>query len=283
MAACMPLRLFALLLLLLSAPLAAHPLQVFVAVPPLAWLVEQVGGPQVQVHSLVVPGQDPHSFEPTPSQLSALQGADLYLRLDMPFERAWLPRVMTVNPDLLVIALYDELQIEPALQTGGQGDADDPHVWTDPRLMLALSEMVRDTLIGAQPSDTAGFHRRQQALALQLEALDRQLASRFARLARKTFLVHHPAWGFFARRYGLTQLAIEREGKEPGPRALAELATQVRRLGITTLFVEPQASDHLAHGLADTLGLRIVPLDPLAADYPANLRHVADLIEEAGR
>lgn len=281
----MSLRLLGIVLLLLSAPLAARPLQVFVAVPPLAWLVQQVGGEQVQVHSLVVPGQDPHNYEPAPSQLAALEGADLYLRLDMPFERAWLPRVMMVNPGLLVVALYDELQIEPALQATTQGGvhAEDPHVWTDPRLMVALSEMVRDALTGTLPAETAGFHRRQRALAVQLLTLDHELAARFAALPRKTFLVHHPAWGFLARRYGLTQLAIEHEGKEPGPRALAELAAQVRSRGINTLFVEPQASDHLAHGLADTLGLRIVTLDPLAADYPANLRRVASQIEEAAR
>jgi len=273
------------LLLLLSAPLSARPLQVFVGVAPLAWLVQQVGGEQVVVHQLVAAGQDPHAFEPTPRQLATLAGADLYLQLDMSFERTWLPRAMALNPQLLVLNLLDELQIEPAVAqaASGHGSDGDRHVWTDPRLMQALSGMVRDILVGALPAHSAEFHHRQQALARRLKLLDDELAARLAVLPRKVFLVHHPAWGYLARRYGLTQLAMEHEGKEPGPRAMAGLAATVQRLGITTLFVEPQASAHLAHGLADGLGLRVVPLDPLASDYPANLRRVAERLEAAAR
>lgn len=253
---------------------------VFVTVAPLAWLVEGVGGDRVQVHSLVRAGQDPHGFEPSSRQLAALQQADAYLSLGLPFERAWLPRVAGQNPELRIVRL-----IEPHRDGHGHHDhgGEDPHVWTDPRQMAAMSEQVSDLLSALIPDAAADFAARQAQLSVRLDALDRGLAERFAGMQNKVFLVHHPAWGHLAARYGLTQLAVEQDGKEPGPKALAALSARVKRHGITTLFVEPQASDHLAHGLADALGLRVVALDPLAADYDTNLRQVAERITEGVR
>jgi zinc transport system substrate-binding protein len=269
---------------LLMAPMLAFAgrLQVFVTVAPLAWLVGQVGGEQVAVHSLVKPGQDPHGFEPGPRQIGALQQADAYLSLGLPFERAWLPRVMAQNPSLRLVRLGD-VEAEDGHDhhhDGHDHGGEDPHVWTDPRQMQAISVQVRELLSELAPEKAVVFASRQRALSASLEGLDLALARRFGAMSEKVFLVHHPAWGHLAERYGLTQLSIEQDGKEPGPRALAALADEVKRHGITTLFVEPQASDQLSHGLADSLGLAVVQLDPLAYDYEANMRRVAERIAE---
>lgn len=263
---------------------ARHPVNVFVTVAPLAWLVNGIGGEQVQVHSLVKPGQDPHGFEPSPRQLAALQQADAYLSLGLPFERAWLPRVAGQHPALRIVHLGEEAHGHEHEHEHEHGHGEhDPHLWTDPVQMLALSEQVRDLLIELAPQEEQAFTARQAEVAARLQALHRFLADRFATMEPKVFLVHHPAWGRLAARYGLTQLAIEQDGKEPGPKALAALSAEVKRHGITAMFVEPQASDHLARGLADTLGLKIVALDPLAADYDENLRQVAERIVESVR
>jgi zinc transport system substrate-binding protein len=277
----------ALLFCLCLAPVAAFAApRVFVTVAPLAWLVEQVGGPDVEVRSLVRPGQDPHGFEPSPRQLGALQDADAYLSLGLPFEQAWLPRMAALHPRLRVVELLAVDGTAAGHQDAGHNHRHgtiDPHVWTDPLRMLALSELVRDLLAELQPATQASYAQRQHEVAQRLRALHAELETRFAAMPRQVFLVHHPAWGHLAARYGLNQLAIERDGKEPGPQALAALAAQVRQQGIHTLFVEPQMSDHLAHGLADTLGLEIQVLDPLAGDYPENLRRVAQQIVEGSR
>jgi zinc transport system substrate-binding protein len=289
----MPLRIVLLCLccLLPASATATAELRVFVTVAPLAWLVEALGGSHVRVFSLVKPGQDPHSFEPSPGQLSGLRDADAYLSLGLPFERAWLPRMAAQHPQLRLVELVED-SAAPA-QTPAHHPAEhhhrhsdhpagvDPHIWTDPLGMAQLSRRVSELLGDLRPAAAEEFRRRQHDVALQLRELHDDLTATFAAMPRKVFLVHHPAWGHLAARYGLTQLAIERDGKEPGPRALATLAEQVRLQRIRTLFVEPQISDHLAHGLADTLGLEIAVLDPLAADYPHNMRRVAQRIAGA--
>ena len=198
-----------LLLLVLPAFLAtqawagAAPLRLSVSVAPLTWLVQQLGGDQVQVQTLVRSGQDPHAYEPTPGQLTVLQGADSYLGMDLPFERAWLPRVRAANPDLRVVMLVDDHGASTL----------DPHLWVDPNNMVNMAGQVTELLVALRPGQAGFFAANRQRLVAKLMALDRELASRFATLSRKTFLVHHPAWGHLAARYGLIQLAIEQEGK----------------------------------------------------------------------
>lgn len=260
-------------LLLLPALALAEPLRLAVSVSPIAWLVQQVGGDRVRVQTLVRPGQDPHGFEPTPTQLGELQQATAYLTLNLPFERAWLPRVRAVNPQLQVVAL----------QSGHALDLHDPHIWLNPQRMHDLAGELAVLLSTLAPQERDRFAANAAAVAGRLATLDSELAARFAAARGQTFLVHHAAWGHFAHRYGLTQLAIEQDGKEPGPRRLAKLTARVRALGIDTLFIEPQASRHTAQGLADALHLALIPLDPMAGDYMVNLRRSAAAIAQALR
>jgi zinc transport system substrate-binding protein len=133
---------------------------------------------------------------------------------------------------------------------------------------------LRDLL----PNEAAELDRRAAQLAATLNALDRELAALLAPCAGRPFLVHHPAWEALANRYGLEQVAVEVDGKDPLDHELAALRDQVARLGLTTLFVQPQVRRGPALAVAGTLSLATVELDPLAADPPTALRHAADAI-----
>ncbi|HSO06429.1 MAG TPA: zinc ABC transporter substrate-binding protein, partial [Pelomicrobium sp.] len=98
---------------------------------------------------------------------------------------------------------------------------------------------------------------------------------------RRKFLVFHPSWAYFARAYGLTELAIEVEGKEPGPRQLAAVIDIARKEGIGVIFIQPQFSRRSAETVAQALSARIATLDPLAEDWPANLQLAAEALRAA--
>jgi zinc transport system substrate-binding protein len=91
-------------------------------------------------------------------------------------------------------------------------------------------------------------------------------------------MVFHPAWGYFADTYGLQQISIEVEGKEPGPRSLARLINNARAQGVKTVFVDGRISHKHANTVADAIGGRVVTIDPLAEDYEQNLRQVARIL-----
>ncbi len=257
-------RLFLLLLLLSPALLAASPLQLFVSVLPQRQIVERVGGDQVAVSVMVGPGFEPASYEPSPRQIAAVSTAVLYARIGVPFEKAWLARIQAANPAL---EIWD--------MRGQVAQRDDPHVWTDPLLVKAMAARLRDRLSALRPDAAAEFAANYAAYADELDDLHRELQALLAPYRGRSFMVFHPAWSYFAARYGLHQLSVEHEGKEPGPRAMQALIEQAKALGLTTLFVEPEFHHQSAAAVARGFGGRLVQIDPLAPDLTANLRLVA--------
>ncbi len=286
----MSIRLLLLLLLcLLTASTNASPLPVYGSVAPISAIVAAVGGEQVKVASLLRPGESPLTFSPTPRQLADLADSRLLFSAGLPFERAWIPRIRGLSPTLEVVDLRQGLDLianphaHPGADHHGDADEPDPHIWTDPLLVVRISEVIRDRLSQLDPGHAPHYSDRQQALARRLLALDRKLSADLASLAHRRFLVFHPAWGYFARRYGLTQLAIEHEGKQAGGRWVAELIEQARRDGIRVILVQPQFDRRLAQQIADAIGGRVFSVDPLSRDFEESLRKLAAVLREESR
>lgn len=277
------------------------PLHVFVTLLPQKAFVERVGGPRVQVQVLVQPGASPHTYDPTPRQVAALAQADLYVAVGVSFEDAWMGRIRATNPGMRVLdssrgirpraleAHDDEPQsghghdeAVPADAHGHDRQARDPHIWTSPPLVKQMAAGIRDALTELDPAGGPAYAANYAAFAAELDALDQDIRARLAGLANRRFMVFHPAWGYFADTYGLTQVPIEREGKEPGPRALAALIDQARREQVRVIFVQPQFSRKAAAQVAAAIGGRVEVMDALAPDYLANLRRVAALLAAEG-
>lgn len=308
-----------LLLLLVSAIVPAvgqtEPLRVFTGVLPIRTFVEKIGREHVDVRAMVRPGYNPHTYDPTPQQIATLSGAALYISTGVPFEHAWMARIRSANPDMQILDARNgidlsEMQVHER-DDGGDGDThgalrreqghdrnaghghaadhtedvrhyeSDSHVWTDPRLVIYMVGNIRAKLTELAPAYAADFVRNHAAYVAELDALDRELRALLEPLPDRKFMVFHPAWGYFARAYGLTQVPIEKAGKEPGPRALTELIEQARREQVKVIFVQPQFSRKSAAQVARAIGGRVVAIDPLAADYAANLRKVARQIAGA--
>jgi zinc transport system substrate-binding protein len=257
-------------------------LRAFVSVSPQRTFVRRIAGTQVQVEVLAQPGQDPHTYEPTPRQVTKLTQADFYVRIGVPFEDAWLPRIRAANPHMDVVDLRAGLDLSPPGGSKGQRDLD-PHLWTSPLLVKRMGRYLCAYLSRRDPSGRAFYQAHYATFAADLERLDRDIRSTLAGLEQRSFMVFHPAWGAFAAAYGLTQIAIEQFGKEPGAKALGRLIDQARRQAIRVIFVQPQLDRKAARTLAAAIGGRVEVLDPLAEDYFANLRRVARRIAEARR
>ena len=162
-------------------------------------------------------------------------------------------------------------------------EAEDPHVWLSPMLVRdMLPDMARE-LGRLVPGRAAEFRANAKAFAAELEALDETLANRFADVPRnkRVFLTFHPSWRYFAHNYGLTELAIEVEGKEPGPQSMKEIINTAKAYGIRTIFVEPQFPRAAAGAIAANIGARVVTVDPLAEDLPAAYTDLADKLMES--
>lgn len=268
------------------------PVKVFVSVLPLKYFVERVGGEGVEVSVMVGPGRSPATYEPTPRQMAELSRAQIYFRVGVPFEQVWMKRLADLNPKLRIIDLRDGIHLRtlPAHHHENleehrgpedhdhmepQGEEKDPHIWTDPRLVKIMAEQIRNTLTTLAPSRGDEYAANCRAFIADLDRLDRLIRDRLAGVKQRRFLVFHPAWGYFADAYGLQQVAVEAEGKEPGPQALARIISQAREEQIRVIFVQQQFSQTTAKTVARAIDAKVVAVDPLAEDYLANMRLAA--------
>ena len=282
-------RLAALLLLsgLMAPAQAEQKINVFVSIAPQQHFVEQVGGDRVAVSVMVGPGQSPELYEPTPRQMARLAGADLYFSIGMPFESSWLPEIRKNNPALKIVACCAELarlagHEHHGHEHGGHdsdhGNSMDPHVWTDPNNVMVIAGLIEAALASHDKANAEAYRQAARAFNKQLQALDRLIAEKTAALKNRQLIVAHPSWGYFAERYGLSQISIEQDGKEIQGRSLAELIKFARQRNIRAVFTQPQFNDRAARVIAAEIGAKVIELDPLTADYIEDMRAMTDRI-----
>jgi zinc transport system substrate-binding protein len=283
-------------LVLLSGMMTAEaaPLEVFVSILPQKTFVERVGGEHVAVSVLVGPGQSPHTFEPSPKQMVGVSKAGLFFSIGVTFEEVWLPRLRETNPRMTIVDLcrgitlrtmgsHEECHEDHAHEHHAHHEdgRKDPHTWLSPPLVKTMAATIRDALEKARPDQRDFFQANYATFAGELDQLDREVREMLKDIASKKFMVFHPAWGYFADAYGLEQIPIEAEGKEPGPKSLARLIAQGKKEKVRVIFVQEQFSTNTAESIARAIGARVVTADPLAEDYLTNMRRIAKSFAEA--
>ncbi len=249
-------------------------LLVVTSTPPIYSFVANVAGDAVRLENLLPPGASPHQTSFTPAQAKLLAQADLLVINGAGLEQ-WVGDLVksTGRQDLKVVEASRGLQFlrpnDPIPIPGSSADAEkpanvDPHVWLDARNAQLMVENVRVALTAIDPARTADFRARATAYTARLKALDEEIRRETTRFAHKDFVSFHSAFQYYARAYGLSQVAVIEEfpGKEPSPGYLAGIVDLVKKLGVTAVFSEPQFSPRPAEALARETGVHVYQVDP---------------------
>lgn len=282
-------------------------IHVAVSVAPQAWLVQEIGNGWVNVVSLARPGECPETFQPTDAQVSQIMQSKVYFRVGMPFEEQGAFRAIRATGRLRIVDtrqgialrrmeghIHGEKAVTSSSQTlsaehpsadhgndAEKHDGDDPHIWLSPRLLTIQARTVAETLGEIDPAHKPEFDRNLKAMESRLKELDESVRKALEPVRGRTFFVFHPAWSYFAEEYGLRQVAIEAEGKEPSDHDLTELQNEARREGAKVIFTSPQTARRSAEVVAAAIRGRVETLDPMDADVPANLSRAAKLLVES--
>ncbi len=268
-------------------------IRAFVSILPQAYLVERIGGDHVEVRILVGEGQEPHTFEPTPAQMAALAQSDVYFTIGVPFESALLSRVRSLFPHLSItdtvrgvrLRYFDEEneadahQLPDAHAHGGR--MPDPHTWLDPGRVKIMAGNIALSLKALDPEHGDVFERNLERLLQDLDRADARIARILEPLKGRRIYVFHPAFGYFCEAYGLEQMALEAQGKEPGAKQLARIIEKARDEGVKVIFVQSQFSGKAASAIAESIGGVVVPINPLPTDYLPEIVSLAEKIRRA--
>jgi len=282
---------------------------VVVSILPQKQFAERIGGDKVEVTVMVAPGASPHTYEPTPSQMKAVGDAKLYAKVgsDVEFETAWMDKITAANNEMLVVDCSKGISL---IQMGEHHHREDehhedehhedehhmdehhmdehhehehggldPHIWLSVKNAKVMVENIYASLVQVDPENSQYYLENRNAYIEELEGLDRELESSFSGLESKKFMVFHPAWGYLAKDYDLTQVPVEQEGKDPSAKELKELIDEARQENIRVVFASPQFNKDTADSVAGEIGGTVVVINPLAEDYVSNMRTAASKIK----
>jgi zinc transport system substrate-binding protein len=272
----------------------ANQVKAFVSIPPQKYFVQKIGGELVDISVLVPPGADPHTYEPKPRQMADLAKTDLFFAVGIDFEKAWMKKIAAANPGMRIVQTDADIEKVPMAEhhhhdpkgrAHSQGHkqaalghhhdgAPDPHVWLSPPLVKIQARRIADGLAAVDSANRTRYEENLARFMKEIDALDAELKGVFAGSRGARFMVFHPSWGYFAQAYGLEQVPIEIEGKEPKPAQLKEVIQHARKEGIKVIFVQPQFSAKSAEMVAREIGGEVVAADPLAENWAENLRAV---------
>ena len=265
-------------------------LAVFVSIPPQKYFVQQIGKERVDVQVMVPQGASPATYEPRPRQMAAISKTQIYFAIGVAYEKIWLGKIAASNPKLRVVhtdhgiqkipmaAHHHDAEYRPERERQGEPD---PHIWLAPTLVITQARTILNALVENDPAYRSVYEANTRVFVAKLAALDIDLRTSFADRQGRQFMVFHPAWGYFAHSYGLQQVPVEIEGKDPKPAQLKALIEHASENHIKAIFVQPQFSSKSAKLVAKEIGGQVVVADPLASDWSENLRDVARKMKKA--
>jgi len=260
----------------------------FVTIPPQKEMAEAVGGDYVTVKTLVPPGADPHSYEPSPGTLQEMSVADAcaIVGSGLETEDNWLDKITELNPDLKIINCSSGVKLITSDEEGNSGESHnngytDPHIWLSVSNGKIMAENIKEGLTEIKPELKAEFESGTEDYLSRLDTLNSEIKEKLKSKRGEYILVYHPAWRYFAEEFGLKTISIEKEGKEPTPAGIKSVIDQAEEYNIKTILISPQFNRKSAEVIADETGGRVMTVDPLKEDYIENLRNTAEIFSEA--
>lgn len=252
----------------------------YVSILPLRGLVGDIVGDDFDIEVLVPPGASPETFEPTPRQFVALNNARLIFNVGLiDFETTLMSKVEDRQK---VVNLSDSVElIAGSCSHCGHAHAHphgvDPHIWTSPKALQQMAANAYEAIRRVYP-DSVKYEKNYRRLTEKLRELDREVADRIAKSGVDRFVIYHPALTYYARDYGLQQIAIEADGKEPSARQIAQLIRAAREDGVRRIFYQSEFPASTVEVIAEDIGAEPVEIDPLREDVFANLLEITELI-----
>ncbi len=266
---------------------------VFVTIAPQKYIVSRIAGNKASVFVMTSPGQNPHNYEPLPLQMETLSKTDIFFLIGFGFERGWIEKVKPSHKNIDFVdtsSAVNPRKIEKIQELAGihkeecegsdchhheNDNSDDPHTWLSPENTRKIARLITDKLKSKAPADGDYFEENLALFLKDLDEKDMEIKAAFSKISSKNLMVFHPSWGYFCDYYGLKQIPIEIDGKNPGSKELSSIIEFAKKEKIKVIFIQSQFSTADAKAVAEAIDGIVVSIDPLAENYLENLKTMA--------
>ncbi|MFO8054694.1 MAG: zinc ABC transporter substrate-binding protein [Bacteroidales bacterium] len=263
-----------------------------VSVLPLKYFIEEMAGEFVEVNVMVPAGASPATYEPSPRKVQKLKKSDAYLRIEpLSFEQAWMSRFQANNKAMKLYYLARNIELLEQDDHKHESDEDhhcqgedaelaDPHIWVSPSTVLPMIKNIERALVDLYPGQEAEIEKNYQKLKLQVEKKDQFVRAEVAQMENKSFVIFHPALGYLARDYGLNQMVIENQGKEPSSRQMHKIIEKARKHDVSSVLAQKHFDMRNAKTIAKELGVKVNVINPLEENWPVMIDQIIESLTD---
>ena len=291
-------RNYLLIFMLFTTILFASKQELTVTILPQKYFVQKIVKDKFDINVMVKPGSSPHNFEPKASQMKSLGNSKAYFMIGDSSEKAWIKRFKqnaknTIFIDTTIgvekIAMLEHTHHEDEHKHDNHShdkhsyeeDGLDPHIWLDPISVKIQAKNIYEAMVKIDEENSDFYKANYEEFVKELDNLDNEIKNILKPYKDSAFMVFHPSWGYFAKRYDIEQISIEIEGKEPKPNELLQLVEEAKKHNIKIVFVAPQFSQKSAKTISQNIGANVVSIDPLSDDWYNNMLLVANEIAKS--
>jgi len=254
-----------------------------VSIEPFRFFVSAIAGDDYLINVIVPPGASPATYEPPPAVIKDLSNSKLLIINGyLGFEMAWFDRIINTGENVEVLQLADSQDLIAA-DSHRHGDiihytGVDPHFWVSPQRALVIARDIKDFLVEQNPSESLVYNENFQKLDSIIRETDSYIKTAFEKTDDRSFMIFHPSLTYLAHDYGLDQIPVEKEGKEPSPSELKKLIDTGRDKNIKAIFVQREFDKKNAELIGDEIGAETIVIDPLSSEWDKSIRYIVDNI-----
>ena len=251
---------------------------IFVTITPMQSIIEEITAGDFDIEVIVPKGASPETFEPTPKQVTSFSDAEFIFSTGLiDFEKSLVERI---SGDAEVVNLSNGIELIAGSCSHGNHKHKhgvDPHIWTSPRALRTMVTNAHKAIMAHYP-DSVKYTEATGRLLERINKLDNYCATRIKAEGVEAMMIYHPAYTYYARDYGIEQIAIEHDGKEPSLRQTTALIEKAKEHGVKAILRQPQYSEDKVRAIANDAGAEIVTTDPLAEDILGEIELVTEII-----
>ena len=260
---------------------------VSVSILPQKYFVDQIAGELLQVNVLVPPGSSPHNYSILPSQMKDLAKSKVWLQIGLlTFEDALKDKLADINKELTIVNGSDGIDPIAGSECEEEGhdhehahhEAYDPHIWLAPAESKIMAQNTLNALKTGFPHHATSFDANYERFISKIDSVSSLIDQKLTSLTNRNILIFHPTLGYYARQFGLTQTALELDGKEPSPKHMKSIVDLARVQNIRVIFIQKEFDAENAQQLARELDSEVMIIDPLDYDWEKQLRDITDKI-----
>ena len=274
------------LLILLFTGITFAQINVVVSIVPQKVFVNKIGGEKIQTTVMVENGASPHTYTLKPQQMKAIAHAKLYFLVGVEFEEVWIEKFKTQNKKMLIVDSAKGIEKEELHEHEQckslhhhHEDELDPHIWVDPLNVKVIAQNIYEALVKVDKENENYYKKNLEKFLEEIDEVNQKIKTILKDTPKgTTFMVFHPAWGYFAKRYGLKQLAVEVEGKSPKMKALVKVIEKAKKEKVQAIFTQPEFSDKASNIISKQLNISVIKASTLAENWAENLQNLAKAI-----